>query len=88
MKHRILRFDGIPFYAFEGETPFPADGDMPSIAALPCKARIDFPGGAGRPSATPRVRLPQKNFPPISIRNPARLRQHRSTSRRKDGKTR
>ena len=67
MKHRILRFDEIPFYAFDGETPFPADDGMPPLAALPCKVRIDFPGGAERLAGTLRLRRPRKNSHPVAF---------------------
>ena len=65
MKLHTLRFDEIPFYAFEGETPFPADDTMPPLAALPCKVRIDFPGGAERLAGTLQLRLPKKNSYPV-----------------------
>ena len=65
MKHRILRFDEIPFYAFEGETPFPADDGTPPIGGIPARVKIDFPGGAERLAGTLRLRMPQQNSHPV-----------------------
>ena len=65
MKHRILRFDGIPFYAFEGETPFPADDGTPPIGGIPARVKIDFPGGAERLAGTLRLLMPQQNSHPV-----------------------